>query len=86
MITHVAIIRGGTTYSLRAPNRHHDVLFTTLCLFDTSREEGDVQGFVDDTGRFLTREEAYVIAKESGQLNRRPDGYDGPKLFSEDLW
>ena len=44
------------------------------------------QGFVDENGRFLTRREAFDVAALSGQLKRKPGGYDGPELFSEDLW
>ena len=40
-----------------------------------------VQGFTDQYGMFLTREEAYVIAKEAGQIIRE-DSSPGT-LFSE---
>lgn len=44
-------------------------------------ETGDDQGFVDQYGRYLTREEAYIIAKEAGQIIRE-DHLPGT-LFSE---
>lgn len=47
------------------------------------------QGFVDQHGVYMTREEAYAVAKASGQL-RYPEacgeGLDGPKLYSEGLY
>jgi hypothetical protein len=43
------------------------------------------QGFVDNKGNYLTREEALVIAKEQGQIIRRCGG-DERELFSENLY
>lgn len=43
------------------------------------------QGFITNTGTFLTRSEAYDHAKECGQLPEKPNIYDD-RLFSEDLW
>lgn len=43
------------------------------------------QGFIDQHGEFLTRETAYLIAKESGQIIKRVGG-DNEKLFSENLY
>jgi hypothetical protein len=42
------------------------------------------QGFINQFGEFLTREEAYIIALEQGQIYR-PDGGSGDKktLYSE---
>lgn len=44
-----------------------------------------IQGFVDNRGEFHTREEAYVIAFDAGQIIRRCGGDDG-RLFSENLY
>jgi hypothetical protein len=49
----------------------------------------DGQGFVDQHGKFISRLEAYKIAKENGQLlypERCGMGMDGPKLYSEGLY
>ncbi len=47
------------------------------------------QGFVDQFGVFMGREEAYKVAVAAGQL-RYPDhcgeGLDGPRLYSEGLY
>lgn len=43
------------------------------------------QGFIDQFGQFLTREEAHVIATERQQFFRRFDG-DERTLYSENLY
>ncbi len=43
------------------------------------------QGFINQRGEFLTREEAYVIALGNGQIKRRCGGDNGT-LFSENLY
>ena len=43
------------------------------------------QGFIDQHGEFMTREEAHKVATESGQIVRRCGGDDG-RLFSENLY
>ncbi len=47
------------------------------------------QGFVDQHGTFLTREEAYSVAQAAGQIlhpEHCGQGLDGPKLYSEGLY
>jgi len=44
------------------------------------------QGFVDQWGVYMTREEAYKVAEEAGELNYPEhcgEGLDGKKLYSE---
>ena len=82
-ITHAAIEHEGKVAALRAPNRHHDVI--AMVESDEMAAQG-TQGFLNERGRFLDRRTAYAVAVLNGQLNRRPGGYDGPELFSEDLW
>ena len=43
------------------------------------------QGFIDQFGNFLTREEAFIIADINGQIINKI-GYKGNKLFSEHLY
>ena len=45
-----------------------------------------VQGFYTDRQEFINRHEAYRLALTNEQLKRHAGGYDGPELFSEDLW
>jgi len=83
IITHVAIAYKGKIYSLPAPNRHHN-LIRMMGGMGGPHEEG----FLDDKGRFFGRIAAMELAKDSGQLRRRPGEkyYQGPALYSEDLW
>jgi hypothetical protein len=86
-ITHVAIRFEGTTYSLPAPARHHDVIR------DIVKKTGaryvdvhdDDQGFIDSNGRYLDRHRALMVARAAGQV------IDESKvrcemLTSEDVW
>jgi len=43
------------------------------------------QGFVDQFGNFLTRQEALVIANHNNQIHRRVGG-DEHRLYSENLY
>lgn len=43
------------------------------------------QGFIDQQGVFLTREEAWVVATAAGQIIRRVGGDEGC-LYSENLY
>ena len=46
---------------------------------------GDDQGFVDQHGKYYTREEAWHIASKNNQLNRLLPGEEGV-LYSENLY
>ena len=56
-----------------------------ICVEDQQAWRFAEQGFVDQRGNFLTREEAWPIALANGQIRRRCGGDDG-KLFSENLY
>lgn len=43
------------------------------------------QGFIDQFGTFMTREEAWVVAGDAGQIKYRVGGDQG-RLFSENLY
>lgn len=43
------------------------------------------QGFIDQRGNFLTRQEAWEVAKAAGQIVRRVGGDEGC-LYSENLY
>lgn len=95
MITHVAIkLKDGTIFSLPAPNRHHNVYemmadeHNISLLNKAYKLYGSTEGFLKDDDSYLSRKEAYVYAKETGQFNRRvfKGCYNGTELYSEDLW
>lgn len=59
-----------------------------------SQRHGIDQGFVDQKGVYLTREEAWVVARKAGQIIRNHEGGlpteedlpENDKLFSENLY
>jgi hypothetical protein len=79
--------KDGKVYSLSRPARHGDVM-AMLGTIETEHgakwalHDGE-QGFLDDTGMFLTRKEALHHATICGQL-KKP--LIGSILTSEDLW
>lgn len=81
MITHVAIRFEGKVWSMPSPFRHHDVIKLIVANTDAQYVDahGDDQGFLDAHGRYRSREEAYLIAANAGQVPRT-------QLYSEDLW
>jgi hypothetical protein len=55
----------------------------------TSMEAGwfsSESGFIDQFGTFLTRKEAWIVAKRQGQIRDRCGGDDDGTLFSENLY
>lgn len=82
-ITHVAVRFAGQTYSLPAPNRHHNVLRVIHAAH--KKTWPNIQGFLDNRGKFLGRREAVRVALKARQV-LKPDDLRGHRLFSEDLW
>jgi hypothetical protein len=86
-ITHVAIRFNDVIYSLPAPNRHHDVIRhiveTTGVSYVDAR--GEDQGFLDETGKYLTRRQALKVAKLNSQLRSDRPIWNN-ELYSENLW
>ena len=85
MVVRSAIRLNGKVYEGR---RHHDI----LC--DAERVHGlgfgglklGEQGFVDDKGAFLTREEARKHFVECGQVPAKGGLLHDSRLYSEDLY
>jgi hypothetical protein len=67
--------------------RHYDgVMHSQILASNDDWTKSDVeQGFIDQRGRFLTRQEAFAIATATGQIKYRVGGDKG-KLFSENLY
>lgn len=83
-ITHVAVIHGDVIYAMRQPNRHHNVLHAMYALGIRGHE---YEGFLDSNGEYLNRLDAMDRAEKTEQLKPRlPKQYNGPDLYSEDLW
>lgn len=93
MIVAAAIRINRAVISMAAPARHHDILRQINGIYGQEPRpswtfEVETQGFLTDAGQFLDRREAYAHALQCGQalIGRRPEGYQGDELFSEDLW
>ena len=73
----------GIIISTPRPGRHHNVLHALHAL--GVKDHGpDVQGFLTNEGKFVSREIAYWIAKDAGQIVHKTPPED--ILFSEDIW
>lgn len=89
MITQVALrTRDGLVWSLPRPKRHGHVIHLVHVTIGDKVEAckllaDHVQGFVNDKGVFLDRQEAYREAFACGQTTKLADP---PDLYSEDLW
>lgn len=82
----VACRAGELVLTLPAPARHHNVLrlMTELELFPASPKD---QGFLLSDGSYADRRRALKVATAAGQVfPRKPGQYNGPELFSEDVW
>lgn len=79
-----AIRCAGAIFSVPRPGRHPNVFKKIADETDVRTFSGSTQGFLTNTGRFVTREEACVIAMRAGQIKEKT----GPAhiLFSEDMW
>lgn len=87
-IVAAAITYEGEVYTLPPPMRHHDVMRFMADDFGIAEPGRGEQGFLTDQGEFVRRKPAFMIAEHAGQLIRKqgPGTYQGPELFSEDLW
>jgi hypothetical protein len=85
-IVAAACSKDGVIFTIPAPARHHDIVHR-MHLLGIVQDYTLEQGFLTDTGRFVRRKPAMIIAEKAGQLIRSKEGgYQGPELFSEDLW
>lgn len=82
----VAICYGdGRVESLDRPNRHHDIIRKVHMETGEVCKASFAQGFITNTGRFVSRCEARMIAIDSGQVLPEETVHN-KYLFSEDLW
>ena len=82
-----AAMRQKGTGRIIAGARHHDAVMNAQVAASEGREAwfGAEQGFIDQRGKFYTREEALVFALKNGQRRRRCGG-DERALYSENLY
>ena len=82
----VAIIGfDGEMVSLPEPNRHPNVIHKMAMELGHPKPIKGDQGFIDNNGVFMSREEAFILANENGQILDKSK-LRGKILFSEDLW
>ena len=79
-----AAIRNPTTGRIICGPRHFDPIMRSSIPSAETRAFRE-QGLVDQFCKFYTREEAYILARENGQIIRRCGG-DDDRLFSENLY
>ena len=65
--------------------RHHDQIMNDQILLAKDTHIGEKQGFIDQRGKWWSREDALIIAKSNGQIRRSVPG-DDRELFSENLY
>ena len=80
-----AAIRNKTGGIICAPRHFDPVMHAQIVAGEIHAWYGVEQGFVDQNGEFLTRAEAFTVAKAAGQIIHRCGGDDGC-LFSENLY
>ena len=68
-------------YTIEIGRRHNDI----LSRFGKDILDVTQQGFYTSFGRFVDRKEAFIIAKECGQLQSDTSEFTD-RLFSEDLY
>lgn len=61
--------------------RHHNCIYTYSLMQETQYEP--LEGFLTSDNHFVTRKEAYIIAKHANQIITQNTN---ETLFSEDLW
>lgn len=79
MIIQSAILKEGKIYTGR---RHHNIIQSNPPRFFVGNHS--IQGFVDDKGNFLDREQAAKHALECKQIEKLK--FSSTDLFSEDLY
>ena len=73
-----AAIKDNKSYWVYTGHRHHNIIHAHPGQF---KRQNSVQGFVDESGEFLTREEAAKRAYITGQIQQPKE-----TLFSEDIY
>lgn len=74
---------GEKVYSLDKPARHHHIIKYAVEQGEPTPVIGE-QGFLTNSGKFVRRKRAKMIARRAGQLLDRAS--DSSLLFSEDVW
>lgn len=86
-LTGVAIKREGVIYSLPHYYGGHKVMRDNLVAKKLAwMLDGDIEGFITSTGRFVNRAEAKAVALLAGQLGQQWSGPTREVLSSDINW
>lgn len=69
--------------------RHCDtVMWYQICAMEGMKERvpSMEQGFIDQWGKFMSREEAFEVATAAEQIIKKTGNPDSKELFSEDIY
>lgn len=81
-----AAIRKGRII-IASPRHYDEFTHNVLCALHPSEKMYDAeQGFIDQWGKFMTREEAFEVASAVGQIIKKTGNPDSKELFSEDIY
>lgn len=73
-------------YTMPPPARHYNIVHLMDAKLGIRQDHRSEQGFMTDTGHFMRRKPAMMIAENAGQLLKPIPSNRSNDLFSEDLW
>jgi hypothetical protein len=87
-IVAAALQYDGLVFSMPPPARHGQIArsMNGVGIMNVKPDACREQGFLTSLGRYVSREEGCLIAREAGQLANRTKTGAVFTLFSEDLW
>jgi ferredoxin-NADP reductase len=80
-----AAVLYGNEVMLVGPRHFDATMRDQMRRFGVQWNAPHVEGFIDQWGNFMNREEAHKVASEQGQIRHRCGG-DSGRLFSENLY
>lgn len=66
--------------------RHYDIVMQEMIKVFGGEWNKAEQGFIDQRGCFMSREEAFIVATEAGQIIKKSGDPYSKALFSEDIY
>jgi hypothetical protein len=81
-----AVLLEDTVYFMDPPARHWNILHAMAEFLGETQDSRWTQGFLTDTGDFVMRRSALMIAERSKQLLQPIPRDRAQELFSEDVW
>ncbi len=85
-IESAAVSIGDDVYTMPPPARHWNILHAMAEYLGRTQDHTWEQGFMTDTGHFVRRKPALMIAEHASQLLQPIPQNRSQELFSEDVW